>query len=840
VRIPYRWLREFVDTTAGPRDVAERLTMAGIETSLVGEGASELSGLVVAEVLDVAPHPAAGTLRVCEVSTGAERYRVVCGAPNVRAGVRAAFAPPGAALPGGRRVAVATIRGTASEGMLCSEAELGVGEDASGILLLGVDAPVGGNLIDYLGLDDAILEVEVTPNRPDCLSIVGVAREVAALTGGRLRPADCAVRESPAVTTAGWRVTIKDSELCPRYAARLITDVTVGPSPAWLAQRLRAVGLRPINNVVDVTNYVLWELGHPLHAFDGDLLTDRHVVVRRARPGESVVTLDGQTRSPGDAMLVIADAARAVAVAGVMGGASTEVGDSTRTVLLESAYFAPASIRRTAKALGLSTEASYRFERGADIEGLRDALDRAARLIAELGSGQVATGVLDAYPTPRRPLAVALRLERIQRVVGACPPRALISEILRGLGFPATEREGGFEVVVPAFRRDVSIEDDLVEEVARVWGYEKIPSTLPSGALALTRRPRHMVARDSARRALVGAGFREAVSLSLVDPAHLRHLELSPDDSRVVGLQNPLAADRSVLRPTLLFGLLEALAVNVRRQTPDVHLFEIGRVFEGRGAGSLPREETHVGIVLTGQRAPRAWYAARARVDVFDAKGAIEGVVEALGRGEVGAEPAEAPYLEDGRAATILVQGAAVGLVGELHPDVQKAFDLPAPVFVAEVSLDAIAALPSRVIQYRPLARHPGVQRDLAVVVSTEVSAAQVSRAIEAVRPPWLKRVALFDVYEGAQVGAGRKSLAYGLLYQADDRTLTDAEVNRAHAEVIERIRAELGAEVRGADEAGGVEPAPGGTRRHEGPRPEAARRTAAGAPRRETPRETE
>ena len=800
MRIPYRWLREFVDTDLPPRDVADRLTMAGIETALVAEGASELSGLVVAEVLDVAPHPAGGALRICEVSTGGERYRVVCGAPNVRAGARAAFAPPGAALPAGRRVAAATIRGTASEGMLCSEAELGVGEDAGGILLLGPDAPVGGDLVNHLGLDDAILEVEVTPNRPDCLSILGIAREVAALAGGRLRPPDCSVRESPSVTTAGWRITIEDPQLCPRYAARLIADVTVGPSPSWLAQRLRAVGLRPINNVVDVTNYVLWELGHPLHAFDGDLLTDRHVVIRRARPGEALVTLDGQSRSLGDAMLVIADAARAVAVAGVMGGANSEVRGSTRTVLLESAYFAPASIRRTAKALGLSTEASYRFERGADIEGLRDALDRAARLIAELGAGQVASGVLDAYPAPRRPLAVPLRLDRIQRVVGACPPRPVVASILRGLGFPGTEREGGFEVVVPAFRRDVAIEDDLVEEVARIWGYDKIPSTLPSGTLALTRRPRHMLAQDTVRRVLTAAGCQEAVSLSQIDPAHLRHLELLPDDPRVVALQNPLAADRSVLRPTLLFGLLEALATNVRRQMPDVRLFEIGRVFEGRGAGTLPREDTRVGLVLTGLRAPRTWYSTRARVDAFDAKGAVEGIVEALGRGEVGTEPAAVSYLEDGRAVSISVQGTPVGTVGELHPDVQKAFDLPAPVFVAELSLDAIEALPSRAIQYRPLARYPGIQRDLAIVVSADMPSADVSRAIEAVRPPWLRRVALFDVYEGAQVGPGRKSLAYGLLYQADDRTLTDADVNRAHAEVVEQLRAALGAEVRGAE----------------------------------------
>jgi phenylalanyl-tRNA synthetase beta chain len=380
-----------------------------------------------------------------------------------------------------------------------------------------------------------------------------------------------------------------------------------------------------------------------------------------------------------------------------------------------------------------------------------------------------------------------------------------VADILRGLGFPATERDGGFEVVVPAFRRDVSIEDDLVEEIARIWGYGQIPSTLPSGTLALTRRPARMIALDTVRRSLAAAGCQEAVTLSLIDPAHLRHVGLSPDDTRVVRLRNPLSADRSVLRPTLLFGLLEAIQTNVRRQTPDVRLFEVGRVFEGRGADELPREDTRVGVVLTGLRAPRAWHGPPARVDVFDAKGAVEGLVEALGRGEVGVAPASVPYLEEGRAATLLVQGTPVGTLGELHPDVQRAFELPGPVYVAEVSVDALDALPGRATQHQALARYPGVQRDLAVVVPAAVQSADVSRAIETIRPPWLRRLALFDVYEGAQIGPGRRSLAYGLLYQADDRTLTDAEVNRAHAELVERLRTELGAEVRGADGEGGT-----------------------------------
>ncbi|HEV8309751.1 MAG TPA: phenylalanine--tRNA ligase subunit beta, partial [Methylomirabilota bacterium] len=791
-------------TEATPAEAAERLTMAGIEVASVTPVVTRLSGVVVGEVTDVASHPAGGPLTVCAVSTGSERFSVVCGAPNVRRGVRAAFAPPGAVLPGERRVETAVIKGTPSHGMLCSEAELGIGEDASAILLLDADAPAGADLVGYLALDDVILEVEVTPNRPDCLSVLGVAREVAAVTRGRVRVPALAIAEADPAADSLATVTVDDAELCPRYAARAITDVAVGPSPAWLAQRLRAVGLRPINNVVDVTNYVLWELGHPLHAFDRDLLVEHRIVVRRARPGETLVTLDGQTRRLAETMLVIADAERAIGVAGVMGGANTEVGPSTRQVLLESAYFKPGSIRRTAKALGLSTEASYRFERGADIEGLRHALDRAAGLIAEVSGGRVARGVLDVYPRPRPPVELGLRLQRIQRVIGACPPADTARQILEGLGFPVAPRAGGFQVTVPSFRRDVSLEDDLVEEIVRVWGYGEIPSTIPAGALFLTRRPRQIVAQDTVRRALAAAGYQEAITLSLVNPAYLAHLGRPPDDARIVTLQNPLAADRSILRPTLLFGLLEAVATNVRRQAPDVRLFEVGRVFESQGPGKLALEDTRVGIVHTGLRAPRAWFSGKARADLFDVKGAVETVVEALGRGDVTVEapdsPLAAPYLEEGRGGILVVQGSPVGVIGELHPAVQRAFDLPSALFFAEVSLDRLEGIPSRAPAHRPLPRFPAVQRDLAVIVPAAVPAAEVSRAIQAIPNPALKRVVLFDVYSGEQMGAGKKSLAYSLLYQAEDRTLTDAEVNAMHAEVVESLRQSLGAEVRGVE----------------------------------------
>jgi phenylalanyl-tRNA synthetase beta chain len=809
MKIPIRWLREFVDTDATPEQMAARLTMAGIEVAGLTPVVTGLVGVVVGEITAAAPHAAGGPLTVCQVSTGRERFAVVCGAPNVRAGARAAFAPPGAVLPGGRRIEAATIKGAVSQGMLCSEAELGIGEDGSTILLVGGEVAAGADLVEHLGLDDVVLEVEVTPNRPDCLSVFGIAREVAALTRGRLRPPATTVAEHDPHADTLASVTIADPDLCRRFTARAITGVRVQPSPAWLAQRLRAVGLRPINNVVDITNYVMWELGHPLHAFDHARLIGHRIVVRRARSGERLVTLDGQTRALAEAMLVIADAERAVGVAGVMGGANTEVSAATGTVLLEAAWFNPGSIRRTARALGLATEASYRFERGADIDGIPDVQARAAALIAELAGGRVARGLLDVYPSPRPRPEVLLRLDRIRRVIGACPPKPVVGEILQGLGFPARERDGGFAVAVPSFRRDVSMEDDLVEEVARVWGYGEIPSTLPSGTLTLTRRPRPVVAQDAVREALTAAGFHEAVNISLIDPASLSHLGMAPDDPRVVALQNPLAADRSVLRPALLGGLLEALQTNVRRQNPDVRLFEVGRVFESQGAGKLALEETRIAIALTGLRAPRAWFSGKARADVFDAKGAVEVVVEALGRGEVDVgslEPTGAPYLEEGRGTSVVVDGSPVGVLGELHPAVQRAFDLPAAVFYAELSLDRLEALPARPVVHRPLPRFPAVQRDLAVVLPSQVPAAEVGRAIRALSNPSLKRVTLFDVYTGEQVGAGRKSLAYSLLYQADDRTLTDAEVNAMHREVVERLREELGAEVRG--EGGGEEPA--------------------------------
>ncbi|MFQ5896845.1 MAG: phenylalanine--tRNA ligase subunit beta [Candidatus Methylomirabilia bacterium] len=802
MKISYRWLKEYVETDLSPEALADRLTNAGIEVSEVRPVVTGLAGVVVGEVQAIEKElgvtPSGHRLVVCRVATGTRHFSVVCGAPNAVAGARAAFAPPGAELPGGRRVDAVTIRGARSEGMLCSERELGIGEDAEGILLFPKKTPVGTDLISYLGLEDWILEVEVTPNRPDCLSVVGVAREVAALGGAPFRVPAGAVKEGETDVASLASVGVEDPDLCPRYTARVITGLSVAPSPPWLAQRLRAVGLRPINNLVDVTNYVLWELGHPLHAFDYDTLAEHAIHVRRARAGERLTTLDGQERALSDSMLLIADPSRPIGLAGIMGGANTEVSGGTRTVLLESAYFQPVAIRRTARALGLTTEAAYRFERGADIEGLRDALDRAAQLMAELGGGAVAKGVLDVYPAPRALPRIALRLGRIERVIGSAPPRSEVIRILQGLGFAVDDHRPELQVTVPSVRRDITLEDDLVEEVIRIWGYAEIPSTLPEARLSPVRRPPTLGQLARVRHALAGTGFTEVITYSFVDPERLELLGWDPASPELLMLRNPLSRERAVLRPTLVAGLLELVAANLRYQSPEVRCFEVGRVFHAGGPEGLAREELRVGIALTGARAPRAWHARRDRVDLYDAKGAAEHLLMTLGGAEPETRAAEMPFLEPGRSAELLLAGEPVGWFGEVALPVREAFDLPGPVFIADLNLDRLRGLSRQPRRYEPLPRFPAVQRDLALVVSETVTAAEVTRALEALREPLLRRVTLFDVYTGDQVEPGRKSLAYSLLYQAEDRTLTDEEVNALHAGIVEGLRRRFAAELRG------------------------------------------
>lgn len=813
--IPYGWVREFVELDLTPAEAADRLVNAGIEVASVTPLAPpELAGVVIGEIQAVERELGESQghrLRLCRVFTGRDSYAVICGAPNAAPGVRAAFAPPGAVLPGGRRIEAVRIRGVTSQGMLCSERELGLGEEhEGGILVVDGDAPLGADLVKHLGLGDSLLEIEITPNRPDCLSVVGVARELAALTGRKLRAPTITLKESEVAvsTLAGARIEAPD--LCARFTGRVISGVTVGHSPAWMAARLRAVGLRPISNVVDVTNYVLWELGHPLHAFDYDTVAEGTIVVRRAGEGERLRTLDGQERTLSDSMLVIADPSRAIALAGVIGGAATEVSAGTTRVLLESAYFTPASIRRTSRALGLSTDAAYRFERGADIEGLVDASARAAQLMAEVAGGTLARGLVDVYPAPQPRPRVRLRMARVQRVLGVAPPRGDALRILRGLGLPTTEQGDDAEVEVPSFRRDITMEDDLVEEIIRVWGYDKIPATPPTGAIQLVTQPESLRQEGAVRRALVGAGLSEVITYSFADPDRMATLP-ALDGSEPMRLLNALSQDASLMRRHPLEGILGAVALNLRRQQPNLSLFEIGRTY-GCREGTIQEERWAV-VALTGTGKSRSTLGfpggsertgglgglleAPHKVDVYDAKGLAEHVLATLRFGVDALRVVPTAGLEADTAGALVVGGVEAASFGEVALSVRERFGIDAPVFTVLVPLDVLARLPSPVIRYEPLPRYPSVARDVAFLIGAEggLTAAAIEAVMASEAGPLLREMMLFDVFGFPD---GRRSLAWRLVFQAADRTLTDDEVNAIHARVVRRVCDEFHISLRG------------------------------------------
>jgi phenylalanyl-tRNA synthetase beta chain len=591
---------------------------------------------------------------------------------------------------------------------------------------------------------------------------------------------------------------VEAPDLCPRYTVRVIEELRVAPSPPWMAMRLRACGLRPISNVVDITNYVLWELGHPLHAFDADRVTDATIVVRRAAAGERFTTLDGQDRALDPSMLVIADPARAIGLAGVMGGQNSEVSDATTRVLLESAYFQPGSIRRTSRTLGLRTDAAYRFERGADIEGLVDASDRAVQLMAELADGVVARGMLDAYPKRRKPVRVRLRMSRVERVLGIVPPRAQARRILAGLGLAVRDGGATLDVEVPSFRRDLTMEDDLAEEIIRVWGYDRIPSTLPGGETIEVAHVSDRLRQESAvRGALAGAGLLEAVISSLSDPTRDGALD-GGADAKAVPLLNPLSADLSILRTHPLAGLLGAVATNVRRQQVDVRLFEIGRTYQQVPAGDTGTTEPRwAAIALTGAREDRSWHGGGERVDVYDAKGLAEHALAALGVAvETQAGGRLGGFEPDCHASLVTAAGEAVAEFGEIAEDVRVRFGLDAPVFAAALRLDALPAVRT-FARAQPLPRFPAVQRDMAFsIADAGLSVMAVQAAIARAAGPLLREVAVFDVF---RLPEGGRSVAWRLTFQADDRTLTDDEVNAIHAQVAGQVGREFGITLRGS-----------------------------------------
>ncbi len=827
MKLTLTWLKQYVDFNWSPAELSDRLTMIGIEVEGTQKLGGEFDGIVVAQVLTRDKHPNADKLSLCRVNDGAGERQIVCGANNFQAGDKVPLILPGASLPlkpGDKEpftIKVGKIRGVESHGMMCSPQELGLPDQIDGLLILSPDAKVGQPFAEYLGRagSDVVYDLEVTPNRPDLNSVVGIAREISAITGNPLKIPAVDLPTSPAASTvsppspplgerAGERgptptdtmtdllsIRLEDSELCPRYVARVIRGVKVGPSPDWLKQTLEKVGIRSISNVVDVTNYVMLEIGQPLHAFDYHLLTaaaDQRptIVVRRAADGEKFTTLDGQQRTLTDQNLLIADETKAIALAGVMGGKNSEINDHTVDVLIESAYFKPQNIRATSKKLELRTESSYRFERGGDV-GICDwASRRAAQLIHATAGGHLAEGTVDVYPKPAEQKTISLRPEKTNQLVGIEIPAQKQTAFLQSLGLelvnptPLTFR-------IPTFRVDLKREVDLIEEVARMFGVENIPATPPRGAIGSNAYDAVHDQLAEARRLLTGLGLSETQGQTLIAATSAK-LTAEP-----VALQNPLSSDMDVLRPSLLPGLLDALRHNLNRKNNDVALFEIGRVFAPNN-GQV-REERRVAIALTGQRHLSFWSGddRNAKFDVFDLKGILEEFLEQFGlRGHTFVRRAESTTLLL-ESATLQLGKQTIGEFGQLLPSLAKRYDLRDAVLLAELNLDLLLARRNPSKTLKPLPAFPTIRRDVAMLVPEATTHEAVLGAVKQVKPAHLESVELFDVFRGKNIPPGQKSLAYAFTYRNPERTLTDAEVNSAHEKLVEQFKRTLQATLR-------------------------------------------
>ena len=807
MNVTLNWLKNYIDFEFSASELADRLTMLGVEVESVKRLGAELKGVVVGSVGSIKPHPNADKLVLCQVDIGeTEELQIVCGAPNVREGMLAPVATIGAALPIGLTIKRAKLRGETSYGMLCSEKELGLSEDAAGLMELPTDTPLGTSISEALGLDDVVFELEITPNRPDCLSLIGVAREIRAETGNALKLPQVDLNEDETDIRELTSVTIEAPDLCPRYAARVIRGVKVGQSPAWLQQRLESVGVGVINNIVDITNFVLMEYGQPLHAFDYHKLTENCIVVRRATASENITTLDEIERELTPDMLVIADAEKPVALAGIMGGYDSEITETTSDVLLESAYFNPSSIRATAKALGVSTEASYRFERGADPGVVLAALDRAAQLIAELAGGTICKDIVDVYPGQQPLRQVQLRPERVNFILGTTLDTSEMVQILSDLGFNAKANgTGNYQVTVPTFRSDITREIDLIEEIARVHGYDNIPTTLPKGDIPVPTPNPSTEVRKHIKHFLLAAGMMEAINYSFCNPNCFDKIRLNSDDPlrSTLKLQNPLSPEMSVLRTTLLPSLLDNAQHNRNHQIDTIALFEIGSVFLQDGGSSrsdlriATLEPERVTGVLAGQIGDGVYSNPHREPDFYDIKGLVEGILQVCGIVDYTLQKTDAPTFHPGRNAAVLLDDRQLGTFGEAHPEVLKNYDLPYKAYLFDFDMEALVDTAIFAKRFEPIPVYPKVERDLAIVVDKELLSDMPTALIYATGGELVESVRLFDVYEGEQVPEGKKSLAYAITYHSATETLTDKAVNALHDKVVKRLNQELGAELR-------------------------------------------
>ena len=796
MRIPLSWLNDYIELTETPRQIADRLTFSGTEVEGIETIGADFAGFLVAEVRAVERHPNADKLSVCKVFDGQQELQVVCGAPNVTAGGHYPFAPVGVTVPnGGFVIKKAKIRGVESFGMLCAADELGLSTDHSGLMVLDPKWAAGTPLATVLGPPETVLELEVTPNRADCLSLIGIARELAAIYRVPLKVPEVGCQ----VSGVGCQVDVQDAAGCPRYTARLLENVTIGPSPAWMQKRLELAGIRAINNVVDITNYVMLECGQPLHAFDRSLLQEGRIVVRRATASERMATLDGQDRELDPAMLVIADAARPVALAGVMGGAGSEIRDTTTSVLLESAGFRPGDIRTTARKVGLSTESSYRFERGVNLDQVDWASRRAAELLVAHAGATLVPGVTDVYPVAPQPKKILCRFAYVRDVTGVAASDAEIRGVFEALQLGVTlTGPGAMEVTIPVFRRDLEREIDLVEEFARIHGLDKVPTPSPRAVMDSGSGNEDVRARRLLRDALAGLGLSEILNYSLVSEPLLDLFDPQGQPRRVA-IPRPLSADQSVLRPSLVPQLVETLGRNRSRQTEEGALYEIGRVFQRDAQGQVVEAE-RLAIGLMGPIGRDA-FAKRKTIEPVEAfqwlKGMVEQLCTSLRITGWKAQAAQVPYAEAGSAVELLIDGKPAGTLALVARRIRKEWRLFDPVAVAELSVPALLAHALDLRGFRDLPAHPSVARDVAMIVADAVRHEDIVACIKKSCPRELERIVLFDIFTGAAIGEGRRSVAYSLTYRAADRTLTDEEANGFHEKVKAALRGELKAELR-------------------------------------------
>jgi phenylalanyl-tRNA synthetase beta chain len=800
MRVPLEWLHEYCRPELDAEALGERLDMTGTAVERIEHhGVAELSHFVVGKVLEAGPHPNADRLALCVIDIGdGQPSQIVCGAPNVAAGQTVAVATPGAVMPDGTTLQKAKLRGVESNGMILAEDELAIGPDHAEIIVIHDDRlPPGSPLADALPISTDVIELEITQNRPDCLAIYGIAREVHAATGAPLREPPWTEDPGTSGDVEGIEITVADPDLCPRFTARVFEDVKIRPSPLWLKARLMAAGQRPISNVVDITNYAMLLTGQPLHAFDLDRVAGRRLTVRRAAPGETVDTLDGQTRTLDDQMMLIADAAGPTSIAGVMGGLRSEVHDGTTRVLMEAANWDGPNIHRTSLRLGLRSEASARFEKQIQPEQALEAQAVAAGLLIELCGARLAPGTVDVGGPGPEALTVRLRDARVSGLLGAPIPRQRCAEILRALEFLTADAPDGLDATVPTFRRgDVAREADLIEEVARIDGLDKLPATLPSRHEAAGRLSAVQRMRRRAADALTAQGLHEIVGWSFVGPELAQRLRLN--EHPALELENPMSTEQSQLRTTLLGSMLDIARRNRSQGAGTLRLFEAGPVYLPTGDGRLPDEPYQVGALLTGPVRPATWRdPGPPRADFFAAKGVLAGLLDAL-RARWTVEPAAEPFLHPGRTARILVDGRPAGWLGEIHPLVAAEWDIEDTVAAFEVDLDAVP-VPETPL-YLDVTSLPEVREDLAVVVADDVAASEVLDVVRRAGAPLLARVDVFDVYRDAhRLGAGNVSLALRLAYRAPDRTLTDEEVAARRAAITSALEDELNGRVRAA-----------------------------------------